>query len=346
MDNNNGRRNRPAYRSRKLLAYRIGRALSIVVLIAGVLMLILYFEKTTDFLHRNEQAGHRIDAPDKNRPVTEWNGSSFVLRDDLETTLVAGVDSFAAEASPEETGEFHQCDFLYLIVENKTDKTYSTIHINRDTMTTVDVLTSNGKKVRDDEMQIALSFAYGGSFPAQCRNMIKAVRGLLFDIEIDHYVVVTMDSVPVMNNAVGGVTLEIMDDIDEMKKGEVMTLNGDQALRYVRARLEVADNPTNERRMERQSQYISEFSKVFRAKANEDSSFSLRMINEIGDYLKSDCTAKQLADLSNKMATYEQTGAHKLAGESALGSKFMEFRADPDKLKELYVSVFCEKIGK
>ena len=322
----------------------LGRVLSVVLIVAGLVLLVMAIEKANESKYVSEHSGQRVELPDEKRPTTEYNGSKYMLKEGLETTLVIGIDTFEEDVTEGEIGNYHQADLLYLIVADKTNKTYATIHINRDTMTMVKVLTSNGKTVRDKEQQIALAYAYGDTYPIQSRNTVDAVSRLFNGITIDHYVSATMDCVSVLNDAVDGVTLEVMDDIDELKAGDTVTLHGDQALRYVRARKSVTTDPTNERRMERQTQFIKEFQKLFRQKAEESSAFTLDTLNDITGYMHSDCTVEQLSGIVNTVIGYDHLGEFKLEGEITSNGKLAEFRADPDKLAELYLRIFCDKI--
>ena len=323
----------------------LGRILSVLLIVAGLVLLVMAIEKANENKYKNEHSGQTVELPDEARTTTEYKGSIYRLKKKLETTLVIGIDTFEEEVKEGEPSNIHQADLLYLIVADKTNKTYSTIHINRDTMTKVKILNSTGKLLREAEQQICLSYAYGSTFPIQSRNTIDAVSTLFNGIKINHYVSVTMDSVAVLNDAVGGITVEVMDDVDEMKAGEYVTLTGDQALRYVRARRSIDSNPTNVRRMERQEQYISEFRRQFGQKVTESDTFALETVSEINEYMHSDCSLEQLADLANTIISCECLGDYKLEGETGTDGTYVQFHADPDKLAELYLKVFCDKIG-
>ena len=322
----------------------LGRILSVVLIVAGLFLLVMAIEKAKDGSGTIDNAGQSVELPDEKRPTTEYGGSTYMLKKKLEMTLVIGIDTFEADVAEGDPTNVHQADLLYLIVADKTNNTYKTIHINRDTMAKIKILTSSGKTLREEEKQIALSYAYGATYPIQCRNTVDAVSTLFNGIRIDHYISVTMDCVAVLNDSVGGITLEVKDDIDEMKAGEYVTLTGDQALRYVRARRSVEANPTNLGRMERQTQYIDEFRRQFAQKAAASSTFTLETLTEIGEYMHSDCMIEELADIVNTVLTYECLGDNKIEGTATSDGTYIEFRADPDKLAQLYLSVFCDKI--
>ena len=109
---------------------------------------------------------------------------------------------------------------------------------------------------------MALAHTYGSGGSDSCLNAVKAVSRLLGGVKIDHYMTLTMDGVGKINNLVGGVTVTMLEDFSEldpaMKKGETVTLKGEQALLYVRTRQGIGDQ-SNLSRMERQRQYLESF---------------------------------------------------------------------------------------
>ena len=71
-------------------------------------------------------------------------------------------------------------------------------------------------------------------------NTVRAVSDLLSGIGIDYYISMNMDGVGVLNDSIGGVDVEVLDDFEdvpEFKKGETVHLTGDLALTYVRGRM-------------------------------------------------------------------------------------------------------------
>ncbi len=86
-----------------------------------------------------------------------------------------------------------------------------------------------------------------------------------------------MDAVPIINDAVGGVTVTVLDDMTSadpaLEKGAEVTLQGKQALTYVRTRRGL-DDSTNLHRMERQRQYMGELYKGLINKLSGDDGFA------------------------------------------------------------------------
>ncbi len=336
---------------RKVLILRI---IFLAMILAGLLLFVWAWEKRSNEGKQNPEAGMELRAPDKKVEAISYKGGSYLPREDLETTLLIGTDVSEDEPRDSREGGYSMADVLVLIVADRTEKTYSVIQINRDTITTIAMLSDEGVNNGYFNAQITLAYAYGGA-PSRCaQNTIQSVHRLMLGAEIDHYVRVTMDSVGVLNDLVGGVTVEVMDDgIDPgLVKGQKATLTGEQALRYVRARMSL-DNPTNEHRMERQKQYLTGLMDAFRKKTAKDSSFAMNTLLKLSEYMDSDCSIQKLSDLLNTFADYEQVEFSKLQGESVVGetlkdfgdhTQFMEFYPDREALWDLVMRVFYKKV--
>ena len=335
---------------RKILILRI---VFLAMILAGFLLFVWAWEKRSNESKLNPEAGMELKAPAKQAAAVTYKGETYIPRDDLETTLLMGTDVSEDEPRSAREGGYSMADVLVLIVANKTDKTYTVIQINRDTITPITMMSDDGKVEGYFNGQITLAYAYGGS-PVRCaKNTIEAVRRTLLNIPIDHYVAVTMDSVGVLNDMVGGVTVEVMDDgIDpDLVKGQKAKLNGEQALRYVRARRSL-DNPTNEHRMERQKQFLTGLMDSFRKKSARDSSFVMDVLVKLSEYMDSDCSIQQLSDLLNTFVAYEQAEFTGLKGESVSGETlkdfgdhtvFTEFYPDREGIWDLVMRVFYKK---
>ena len=254
-----------------------------------------------------------------------------------------GLDKFSDEVDSSSYDNDQQADFLMLFVLDNQNKTCKAIHINRDTMVEMDVLGVAGQKVGTTTQQIALSHTYGNGQNVSCRNTTKAVSNLLDGIDVTHYLSVTMDAVPVFNDLVGGVTVEVLDDFtgidDTLVKGEKVTLMGDKALTYVRNRYGL-ENSTNSNRMIRQKQYIEELYRITREKTKSDENFVLTAWQELSQYAVSDCYEQDLLRIYEKISGYEYLGTVNIEGKSLVGESFMEFYPDEEKLEKLVLEMF------
>ena len=235
---------------------------------------------------------------------------------------------------------------ILLLVLDDEQKTCNIIQINRDTMVKVGVLGVAGQRINTVTEQIALAHTYGNGREQSCLNTSEAVSGLLDGIKVDHYMSVTMDAVPVLNDLVGGIEVTVLDDFGDydptLIKGETVTLKGEQALHYVRGRIGVGDN-SNLSRMARQREYMDAFFSKARQLLDGDDSFSADVMTSLAGYMISDCTVSKLQELSKKAGEYELGEIYAMEGEAVVGEEFMEFYPDEAALNSLIAKLFYVK---
>ncbi len=270
----------------------------------------------------------------------------WIAQKDLETLLVIGLDDVGGFEVSNSYNNTSQADFMVLLVQDKKSGEFNAVHLNRDTMTRIPVLGVTGQKAGYHQGQLALAYTYGRGREDSCKNTMEAVSHLLYGIEIDHYIAVTMDSVPIANDWVGGVTVDILDDftdVDEtMVLGEKMTLKGQQALSYVRVRKGLSDS-TNLHRMERQRQYADEWLKLA-TPLFQNPGAVIDLVVQLSDYHYSDCTAGELADFANAYANHPFESVHTLAGKNVQGEVYMEYHLDEDAVRDMVLSLFFEPV--
>ncbi len=316
--------------------YRYAAILMLVVfLVAGAFLLLTIWER------------NRNDAPiiNPDDPVIEYEGEKYELNKNIETFLVLGLDKRQMPVDEESYNNDKQADFLMLLILDNEKKTYSAISINRDTMVDVNILGVAGNKIGSVQQQIALAHAYGNGREVSCRNTSDAVSALLYGMKINHYISVTMDAVPVYNDLIGGVTVEVLDDFtgidDTLIKGEQVTLRGQQALTYVRSRAGMEDS-SNAARMKRQRQYMHAVREKSLSLIEKDESFIVQSTLQMADYTVSDRTPNQLQELLKKVTAYEFTEIYDITGEFKVNNQMMEFYADEKSLEKMVIRLFYQ----
>ncbi len=277
--------------------------------------------------------------------VLNLDGVEYVQNKDIETVLVVGLDKYAEEAADMGYRNPNCADFVMLLALDHKNQSYKAIQINRDTYTDVEVITLNNKNYTE-KMQLALSYTYGSGTLKSLNNTAKSVSGLFYGVDIDKKVSVKLDAVPIVNDMVSGVTLTLLDDFTAfdtaLVKDTKVTLNGEQALLYVRARAGMEDS-SNSRRMERQRQYLDALYECVVKTAKEDDTFALQAVAKVSDCLVTDCLNVELTSLFDKISSYSFQGIINVEGESKPGEKYMEFYPDEDKLEKLAVETFYIK---
>ena len=288
--------------------------------------------------------------PDSESPTADrlivYNGQTYRYREDIDTLLIIGTDDFEIEEMSNTHRNSSQSDFLLVVVFDNTLKTYKIIQINRDTMTDIRMYDIYGQYEGLVNLQIALSHTYGTGGDDSCRDTVFAVSRLLYDSDIDNYIAVTMAAVPVLNDLVGGVDVLVEDNFegidDTLVQGEVVHLTGDHALTFVRARMSMADDPTNIARMGRQRTYIVALMEALGNAMREDPDFELRAFSALGDNMISDMTTDRIEELADRFNEYTEEAILVPEGRSVEGDRYMEFYVDEDALQQLVVDTFYE----
>lgn len=279
-------------------------------------------------------------------PKVEIDGVTYEQKMDLTSLLMIGID----KKSTDEIKGYRdggQSDLLLLLVIDHKGRTIRQLQIDRDTMTTVNVLGMFGNSAGSRVMQICLSHGYGMDRQERCKNSIKAVEGLLNCPEIDLYTEIPLDAIASLNDLLGGVTVTLEDDFTAadpaMRKGATLTLTGEQAITLVRRRMDVADG-TNEARMTRQREFMDAAVPLIRDKIDESSGFVTTMIDTLSPYLTTNMARGRMINEINRSYHYEVEPVQYLSGEYSIGEDgFMEFHANEQSIVDFVLDAFYTK---
>ena len=283
----------------------------------------------------------RAEEPVPTKTITR-NGIDYFPRQDITVLLVMGIDE---EGPVKDSGSYRnngEADMVAALILDQTDETYTILSLNRDMMLPMPVLGIGGKRAGSFYGQLALSHTYGSGLADSAENTRQTVSDLLYGITIDHYVAMNMDAIGILNDAVGGVKITVVDDFSEvdssLPKGEV-TLNRAQALTYVRTRKDVG-NQLNLSRMERHKEYLLGLTAALGEKFRDSDSFTAEVYEEMSPYMVTDCTVNVISGLMQRCMDYKLKQIVSLEGENKLGEEFYEFYADEEKLDALILQLF------
>jgi LCP family protein required for cell wall assembly len=232
-------------------------------------------------------------------------------------------------------------------VFDETAKEYSVLQINRDTMLEMSVLGIRGEEAGTYYGQLALAHTYGSGLADSSVNVKNTLMRFIHGLTVDYYITMNMDAIPVVNDAVGGVTVTVVDDFSEVNpsitKGEV-TLTGNQVLDFVRTRKNVGDQK-NTTRVERQQEYMISFLKTLKEKAQGDAELAIKLYDEVSPYIVTDCSAETLSSMLNRYMDYTMTEVISPEGESRVVDGYYEFYVYEDKFEDLVIDVFYKEKG-
>ncbi len=266
------------------------------------------------------------------------DGVSYFPKQDITTLLVMGIDEFG---KPQDSGSYNNsgtADVVFLAVFNDTNKKYSILSLNRDTMLDMPVLGIGGKRAGTRYAQLGLAHTYGNGLESSCANVAETVSAFLYGTSVDYYLSMRMDAIAIINDAVGGVEVSIEEEdylqIDSTLQSGTVRLNGQQALNYIRARKGVGDQ-LNLSRMERQEKYLQGFSEALQRKSENNSSLQLDIYEKVSDYIITNCSTSTLSKLTGRFSEYELSEVIIPQGEYVRGEEFMEYYVDQDALDDV-----------
>ena len=183
---------------------------------------------------RSDTGQQTTAAPLPEEETVDVGGVACTPKKNIRTYLFMGLDAQGETETVDEYVSTGQCDTLQLLVIDETDKTYTRLPLNRDTMTDVNSLDYDGTYLATSRLQLALAHASGDGGAISCENTVDAVSGLLYGQTIDGYASLNMDAIGVLNHLADGVTVTIEDDFSKadpsLKEGETVTLTDEQAM--------------------------------------------------------------------------------------------------------------------
>ena len=161
--------------------------LALVAVLLVVTVLAVVFGKD------HKTAGNQGDGQDQTTEkwqegIISYNGKYYRYNNRIKSYLFLGIDKSGtmAEAMESSEGNAGQSDVMFLLVQDKKNKTLSAIAINRNTMAEIDTYDINNKPNGTTTAQICLQHTYGDGGRLSCQYTVEAVERLFNNIPIFH----------------------------------------------------------------------------------------------------------------------------------------------------------------
>lgn len=288
------------------------------------------------------------DAKVSSDPDVIWyNGKAYRYNHDLVTMLVMGIDqeSDTIEEKDDVSGESGQADTIFLIVMDKSKDEIKMISISRDTMTQIKTFDYKGNYLGKSKNHLGLAYSFGDGKVTSCQYMVDAVSNLFYGMPINGYVALNMNAVAMINDAVGGVTVTVAEDMTQVDpsfaEGAAVTLTGDQALKFTRYR-DTEKDFSNNSRMERQKQYLVNFMGQAVKAMKADMGLPVSLYQSLTDDMVTNLSLDRSVYLATEAMDMHFTadGIVSLKAKSKKGSVYDEVYVDDDALYDLIIQTF------
>lgn len=286
----------------------------------------------------------------------QYEGRIYEYNDDIMTFLIMGIDKNGEVENSQDATDGGQADALFLVVADRRKKEIRLVGINRDTMVNINAYGAYGEGMDGSaKAQIAVQHGFGDGRELSCELTRDAVSELFFNLPIHGYAAVNMDAIPVINDAVGGVTLEVIENIDTDKygksigkiwhEGEEIHLQGMEAYYYIRWR-DREKFESARLRLARQKQYLEAFMEKARSETKKNITLPVRLYGDLSKYMVTDISADETAYLAGELIGYtmDPQGIYTLSGETIKGDTYEEFYPDEEALKALMIAVFYREV--
>lgn len=279
----------------------------------------------------------------------KYQDTIYAYNDDIMTFLFMGIDKNSDAKQEEEGTNGGQADALFLAVMNPHDHTIKIIGINRNTMTDIDIYNEEGAYVTTAKAQIAVQHGFGDGMEESCAYQQKAVRKLFYNLPIHGYAAINMSAIPTINDAVGGVDVQVLEDLTRVDKTLVkdakVRLMGKSAFWYVKAR-DTSEFGSADARLARQKQYLNAFIGSAKQAAKKDITTVMDLYQAVSKQMVTNITVDEAAYLAPILVDYQfdESGFYILEGETVMGDEFEEFYVDEDALYEMILEIFYEEV--
>ena len=333
---------------------------AVVILLAGVLTSLMYSilitgAKNMDSDSKKLVSGSNSDSESVETAVV-YNRNTYAYKKGLINILVLGIDGEGNLYDGHTAGNMGQSDAIYLLSIDTINKKISVIGIPRDTMTSVRFFDQDGSLTTVNTAQIAVQYAFGSDIDDSLNLTANAVSKLLYNVSIDRVMALSINSIGIINDAIGGVDVTIENDFTdesgevlepEFYKGNTLKLNGEQAVTFIRER-DCSIFKSAMDRVERQEQYISSLVSTAKSKLKRNPMIALSILNKLkeNDCIYTDISASELmyiAQLAGR-THFSMEDVTTIPGEVEIGEEFEEYHTDSTALKKMILEKFYTKV--
>lgn len=288
--------------------------------------------------------------PDADEIIAETiDGKNYYYRPNVLNILCMGIDREGELTGIDYSGNSRgQADAIFLISLDLEKKDIRIITVPRDTMVTIEMYDALGNYAGTMDGQITLQYAYGDGMMQSGQLVTKRVSDIFGTILISGFVVLDLECIEILNDAIGGVDVTMDQDytmLDEtFVEGTTVHLMGEQAMHFVRTRdTEIPGSAYT--RLARQKTYLTAFAEQAKRAIRKDMTLPTTLLEELKDYLVTDMNTAQMLYLATEVLDYDFSGdnMYVLEGKIVDDGMYEQYILDQEALNELKIRLFYEK---
>jgi len=348
-------RKRHSRRSAKGTAGKRGWKIAAVVLLvfcvlAGGGVGGFYYLKSVGKSNLQKAAGEELPRIGDEEGMIFRNGKKYQFNKNIMTFLCMGIDTETDLSEVQEvSGSSGQADTIFLVVLNPDNGKMKIIGISRDTMTKIRTYDYHGNYIGESENHLGLAYAFGDGGRVSSEMMVDAVSKLFYELPVHGYFAVNLKAIEKLNNAVGGVSVTMPEDMvlgtQSYSQGENVLLTGAEAESFVRQRDMEAEGSNNQR-MNRQKVYALAFLRAAKAALKKDPLLVTDMYSDLKDEMVTSLSVDQAVYLATEITgmSLNMDEIQMLEGTTKQGKIYEEFYVDDTALQELIIGTFYTEV--
>ena len=280
-----------------------------------------------------------------------YDGSVYRYNSDIVSMLILGIDNKGKAVRQEGYFSGGQSDVIFVMVLNPDDGTAKVISVPRDTEAEVEELDADGRSVGTVMTQVCLAHGYGDGMEDSCERSLRSVSKLLYNIPLHGYYALNMGAIQQMNDLVGGVTVEVLEDLTNVSKrlvkGETVKLSGAEAYDYIHYR-DTKQDMSAVGRLERQKQYLKAMTVELKAMVKKDIFSVIKMYQAISPYAVTNLSLDEITYMATNAAKYDfdpEENVETLTGKIEWDEEGFEImRPDKEELRRIIIETFYEEV--
>ena len=320
------------------------RKLAIIMMVVGVVMFVGAFllKQWEDRAYTTQggQSTVNLELAQSGPASFEYNGKIYTEREDVDAYLIMGIDKDGKVERGKDAWDGGQADMIQVMVIDHAAKTWQLLAIDRNTLVNLEALNQDGTSAGEKYMQICLAHGYSYGLEDGCIKTAEIVKNILLNRRLNTYYALNMGGIGVLNDLVGGVPITVTEEFLEidptLKVGEKITLTGEQAESFVRARMNMEDD-RNELRMARQEIYLDSFIRKFDELSTNE---ILEIYNEMMDYVVTNMGSATFKEMTEKCKEYNKLETVRIKGTSQIENDFETFRMDEQDRMDTALKLF------
>lgn len=343
-------------RKTKKTAKRVGIGILIFIFVVAIGIFSAYSIKR--HLGKKEIANSKKDAKitaiedavseDSGQTIT-YNDKTYELNKDLISVVFLGVDKTLSDSN--NIGEAGQADAIYIMTYDTISHKCKIIPVSREAMVDVQLYSGNNEAISIEQMQLCLAYAYGSDKKTCAENTISSLSKLFYNIPFDSYITLDWNAIVPLTDAIGGIKLTILEDVPAynpiFRKGEKVTLTGEDAMTYIRSR-DMESINSNNNRLTRQKQFLTSYLSQFIAKAKKKPSTVTKLLDMADEYMYTNLSSNKIVYMTSEMLpninNITDIDFLSIAGETKQGDVYAEFYPDETNLYETILNVFYKEV--